>query len=240
MILCIDIGNTNIVSAIWNGKNFTNHSRIETNKEKFDHLRELDINSIAISSVVPIITEQYCNEFKNEYNISPLVINHNNCGIKLSIDDPKEVGSDRICNVYAAKELFDGPIIVVDFGSATTYDVINDSGEFIGGAISPGVDVSARNLVERAALLNEVSFTFPNNVIGKNTLSNLQAGIMYAGVDAVDGMIRRIIKELNRNPIVILTGGFSSILSPKLKIKHQLIPMLTLEGIRSIYDYNTI
>ena len=207
MILCIDIGNTNIVSAIWDGRNFTNYSRIETSKEKFIHLKNLDINSIAISSVVPTITEKYCKRIANEYNISPLIINHTNCGIKLNIDDPKEVGPDRICNVYAARELFEGPIIIVDFGSATTYDVIDNFGEFIGGAISPGIDVSAKNLIERAALLNQASFSFPENVIGKNTISNLQSGIMYAGVDAVDGMIERIIKELNENPTVILTAS---------------------------------
>jgi len=239
MILCIDIGNTNIVSALWNGEEFINYNRIESNNYNTTPFIGDGIKEITISSVVPNITKEYINLSKKKYNISPLIINHTNCGITLKVDSPKEVGPDRICNVYAAKELIGVSTIVVDFGSATTYDVINNKGEFIGGAISPGIDVSANNLIKKAALLKETTFIFPKKVIGKNTTTNLQSGIMYAGIDAIDGMLNRIISELDMDMNVVLTGGFSKIISTKLSTSHKLIPMLTLDGIRLINQYNS-
>jgi len=235
MILCIDIGNTNIVSAIWDGKKFIDFSRIETyNSNIFEANHNFD--KVALSSVVPNLTKLYIEHYTTKHNINPIVIDYLNCGIKLDVDNPMEVGPDRICNAFAASQLEKGPTIVVDFGSATTYDIIDKNGCFIGGAIAPGIDVSANNLIQKAALLKEVAFTFPDSVIGKNTIANLQSGIMFSGLDAIEGMLKRISKELDEEANIYLTGGFSSIISSKLEISHKLFPMLTLEGIRLISD----
>ena len=128
-------------------------------------------------------------------------MNHNNCKINLTVDQPSEVGPDRICNAVGAQKKYGTPCVIIDFGSATTYDIINDKGSFIGGAISPGIDVSANYLIKKAALLNEAVFKFPKNVIGKNTNTNLQSGIMYGGLDSVQGMIKRIMDEMNNQEL---------------------------------------
>ena len=235
MILCIDIGNTNIVSATWDGRSFIDYSRIETNGSDIIEINN-NINKVALSSVVPDLTRLYVENYMKMYNIIPIVIDYSNCGIKLNVDNPMEVGPDRICNVFAASQLEKGPIIVVDFGSATTYDIIDVNGHFIGGAIAPGIDVSAKNLIQKAALLKKAAFRFPKSVIGKNTITNLQSGIMFSGLDAVEGMLKRISNELNGEISIYLTGGFSSIISEKLKISHKLLPMLTLDGIRLISE----
>ena len=237
MMLCIDIGNTNIAYATCIKNNFNKIQRIETKKE--DLIISDDIDSIAITSVVPSLTDYYINYFKTKYNLNPFVVDYNNCGIKLSVDNPTEVGADRICNVAGVKEKYGFPCIIIDFGSATTYDIINNNEEFIGGAIAPGIDVSANYLIKKAALLNKTAFQFPNNVIGKNTETNLQSGIMYGGLDSVEGMINRIKKELNYKSInIILTGGFSSLISPKMKTKHILDKSITLYGLKIIFNNN--
>tara|TARA_Y100001970_G_C14151773_1_gene813122 strand:+ start:421 stop:1146 length:726 start_codon:yes stop_codon:yes gene_type:complete len=239
MILCIDIGNSNIVYALWNGNAFINIQRIETGESDIEVLNNIEISQVAITSVVPKLTNYYSNYFNQKLNISPFIVNHSNCQIHLDVEAPKDVGPDRICNVYGVREKYGFPAIVIDFGSATTYDVINVKGDFIGGAIAPGIDVSANYLIQKAALLKSTAFKFPDTVIGKNTETNLQSGIMYGGLDSVEGMVDRIKNELNINDVkVILTGGFSSIISDKLSIKHCLDKTITLLGLKLIFDYN--
>ena len=238
MILCIDIGNTNISYAIWDN-NFSSINRIETKKYKTIFPLKNKIQNIAITSVVPTISDYYKNYLNNEYQIKPFIVNYKNCGINLNVEKPSEVGPDRICNSIGAKNKYGSPSLIIDFGSATTYDIVDKNGDFIGGAIAPGIDVSANNLIKKAALLNETIFKFPNNVIGKNTNTNLQSGIMYGGLDAVQGMIKRIINELNEKNIqIILTGGFSSLISKELNINHTLDEYITLHGLRKIYTHN--
>ena len=242
MILFIDIGNTNVVCALWDGQIYLHSRRIESisgRNEKFSGIKSSEVESIIISSVVPLLTDEYISDVKEKFNLDPFIVTHENCGIQLLVDQPNEVGADRICNVAAASTLFDCPIIVVDFGSATTYDVINEDSAFIGGAIAPGIDVSAHHLIEKTALLRSAAFQFPKTVVGKNTESNLQSGIMFGGVDAVTGMLSRIQTEMNwDNCTVILTGGFSSLISPKLDIPHTLSPDLTLDGMRIVAGKN--
>ena len=240
MIYCIDIGNTNVVCAKWNGKKYCEFHRFDTIIPLDKHLNSLDfknIKNIIISSVVPKITQYYANKINNK-NI--FIVNHLNCKIKLKVDFPNEVGPDRICNSYAASKKYSPPIIIVDFGSATTYDVIDENGSFIGGAIAPGIDISAYNLIKKTALLKKAIFKFPDKTIGKNTIDNLKSGIMLGGVDSVDGMLKRIKNELNnkRKLTILLTGGFSSLISPMLKTKHFLVPNLTLDGMRLIFKHN--
>ena len=186
-----------------------------------------------------MLTKHYSNYFKRLYNIESFIVNHQNCEIKLDVQTPSEVGPDRICNAIGAWEKYGAPCIVIDFGSATTYDVINENGDFIGGAIAPGIDISANYLIQKAALLKQAAFKFPNNIIGKNTETNLQSGIMYGGLDAVEGMIKRIINETTyENMNIILTGGFSSLISSRMEISHKLDKTITLYGLKLIADNN--
>ena len=147
------------------------------------------------------------------------------------------MGTDRICNTVAAKELIGSPAIIGDIGSATNYDVMDKTGAFIGGAIAPGLKTAAKNLFEKAALLKETTFTVPTSVIGKDTTTNLQSGIMLGAIDVIDGMFDRILKETEwKKPHNIITGGFGELISPHLQTKHTLLSTLTLDGIRIIYE----
>ena len=169
-----------------------------------------------------------------------LIINHENSNLNLSVTDPKTIGADRLCNIKAAIKLYKYPTIIVDFGTATTYDTINENGYFIGGAIAPGPETAARNLFEKGALLKETTFTLPDYAIGKDTVTNLQSGIMMGAIDAIDGMFGRIQSETGwTKPNSIITGGFGEMISPYLKTKHTLIPTLTLDGIQIIYEKST-
>ena len=165
------------------------------------------------------------------------MINHKNAGVVLDVDSPKEVGIDRICNTAAAIELIGVPTIVGDIGSATNYDVVDEKGAFIGGAIAPGLETAALNLFEKAALLKETAFTVPTSVIGRDTTTNLQSGIMLGAIDVIDGMFKRIHIETGwKEPYNIITGGFGELISSYLETKHILLSSLTLDGVRIIYD----
>ena len=241
MMLLIDIGNTNIVYALYDGNNYILNKRMLP-KNNLEHimneLSHYTINYVAIASVVPNITNQYLKQFKEKFNIEPFVVSYKNANIKLIVDSNKEVGPDRICNVKAAIKKTDKNCIVIDFGTATTYDVINDKKEFIGGAIAPGIQVSGTYLIEKAALLQNTDLEFPEKYIGKNTKTNIQSGIMYGALHSIEGMVKNIKKELNHKSDIILTGGFSQLISSKLSFQHKLEPNLTIEGIKLIFEEN--
>ena len=199
-------------------------------------LQEYEITDAAISSVVPRLTDVYVQSIKNIFHIAAFVISHKNADIKLDVDSPEEVGTDRICNTAAAVELAGTPAIIGDIGSATNYDVVDEKGTFIGGAIAPGLETAARNLFEKAALLKETALTVPKSAIGRDTPTNLQSGIMLGAIDVIDGMFNRIKTETGWDKTHnIITGGFGKLISPHLKTKHAIIPTLTLDGIRIIY-----
>ena len=235
-LTCIDIGNTNIVMGLYKNNSLVNVQRIETNEIEIE--KKLNLNTdhlIAISSVVPKV-EMF---IKKQINTSYFSVSHINSNIALDVDSPNEVGNDRICNMKVAikKKLY--PSIIVDFGSATTYDVIDKNGHFIGGAIAPGIDVSAQYLFKKAAQLNNVDFEAPKSAIGKNTMTNLQSGIMYGGIDSINGMLTRIKGELDDEiQHIILTGGFSTILSKYISHSHMLDLDMTLKGIKLIWEEN--
>ncbi len=241
MMLLVDIGNTNIVYALYDGNNYILNKRMLP-KNNLEHimneLSHYTINYVAIASVVPNITNQYLKQFKEKFNIEPFVVSYKNANIKLIVDSNKEVGPDRICNVKAAIKKTDKNCIVIDFGTATTYDVINDKKEFIGGAIAPGIQVSGTYLIEKAALLQNTALEFPEKYIGKNTKTNIQSGIMYGALNSIEGMVKNIKKELNHKSDIILTGGFSQLISSKLSFQHKLEPNLTIEGIKLIFEEN--
>jgi len=238
MILCIDMGNTNVVTALWDGKKYLKEHRnvsVLGIKECLSHIDFRTVSKIIISSVVPKLTHEYINKLEKVTSVTPFVVDWQNCNLELDVDMPHEVGADRICNSFAAKNILGSPVVVVDFGSATTYDVIDANGAFIGGAIAPGIDISADHLIDKTALLKSTAFQFPEKAVGRNTKTNLQSGIMFGGIDAINGMLNRIQIEMNwKNINVILTGGFSSLISPQLGCPHQLSPHLTLDGMRFI------
>ena len=243
MLLAIDIGNTNVTVGIIENQKIIAIHRIESDYSAelgLNNLNLIGIKSAIISSVVPLQTESYQTACERLFNFSPFIVKHNNVNkVKLDVEMPSSVGADRICNVVAANHKYSNSKIIVDFGTATTYDVINKNGVFIGGAIAPGIDVSANYLYNKAALLRDTAFQFPENVVGRNTETNLQSGIMFGAVDAVKGMVNRIKNEMKwRDCEIILTGGFSTVISPGLSIKHHVEPFLTLFGMEIIFNEN--
>lgn len=240
MLLAIDIGNTNVVCGVNQKDKWIKQIRIQSDMafwQRFQQLSKYEITNAAISSVVPKLTDIYCEAVNNLFHVDSFIITHKNAGIQLEVESAVEVGTDRICNVAAANELVGTPAIIGDIGSATNYDVVDEKGAFIGGAIAPGLETAARNLFEKAALLKETAFTVPDSAIGKDTATNLQSGIMLGAIDVIDGMLKRIKDESGwKKPHNIITGGFGAQISPHLKTKHTLLPNLTLEGIRLIYE----
>ncbi|MBC8322290.1 MAG: type III pantothenate kinase [Candidatus Marinimicrobia bacterium] len=252
MILAIDIGNTNVVLGLFKDSEIIESWRFTTDSTRTidecwvslkllaqDADRDLDeINEIVIGSVVPketFVFKKMCNHY---LNITPFEVNGStNLGIKLDVSSPEEVGPDRIANVYAAGKLYGKPAVVVDFGTATTYDVIDEKGSFIGGAIAPGIETSAIHLFQNAALLHRIDFEIPNSAIGKDTRTNLESGILFGAADQVDGMIKRIKDEKGWNDIpVIVTGGLGKVIGGIAKTKITFDDDLTLKGLFHIFN----
>ena len=242
MILVVDIGNTQIKLGVFENQKLikeVSFLTFEAFKQNIDLLNSYSIDATAISSVVPKLTSITINEIKNYCNDNVLIVTDENCQVKLNIEQPNTVGADRLCNMAAGIYYYNYPLIIIDFGTANTYDVIDSNCAFIGGVISPGVETSARYLIEKAALLDETKFKFPNQVIGKTTKTNIQSGIMFGAIDQITGMINRIKDEtVTDNYTIVLTGGFGKLLSPKLNVEHVLDENLTLKGLLHIYNLN--
>lgn len=251
MILAIDIGNTNVVLGLFNGNEIIESWRLNTKSARTidecwvavrllaqESGRDLKkISGVVIGSVVPketFVFKKMCNHY---LQLKPLEINGSiDLGIKLKVDSPSEVGADRIANVYGAGKLYGKPAIVVDFGTATTYDVADEKGYFIGGAIAPGIETSAQHLFEKAALLHRIDFEIPRKAIGRNTRTNLESGILFGAADQMDGMIRRIKKEKGWNRVpVIVTGGLGKVIGGIAKTKVIMDSELTLKGLYYLY-----
>lgn len=251
MFLAIDTGNTHTSFGIFEADKILTTFRLATNyvcDEKIfaeflsDSLLSLNIDihqikNVGLSSVVPRADKNLVEVTGRLFNCESLLISpRTKLDFKLLVDNPDEVGADRICNVAAGFHKYGGPLVIIDFGTATTYDVVSEKGDFIGGVIAPGVKTSAQALFDLAAKLPEVDLKFPGNVIGTNTVHNMQSGIMNAALDSMEGMIRRISTELGTNPKIIATGGFSKTIFPHTKILDALEFDLVLEGIKIIYD----
>lgn len=251
MFLAIDTGNTHTSFGIFEEDKILTTFRLATNyicDEKifteflFDSLISLNIDihhlkNVGLSSVVPRADKNLVEVTGRLFNCEPLLISpRTKLDFKLLVDNPDEVGADRICSVAAGFHKFGGPLIIIDFGTATTYDVVSKNGDFIGGVIAPGVKTSAQALFDLAAKLPEVELTFPSKVLGTNTIHNMQSGIMNAALDSMEGMIRRISTELGTKPKTIATGGFSKTIFPHTKIIDSLEFDLVLEGIKIVYD----
>ncbi|MBI1803837.1 MAG: type III pantothenate kinase [Ignavibacteriae bacterium] len=255
MILTIDIGNTDTVLGVFRGEKLLDEWRItsslkRTDDEVWPHVKlfsqeskiNLDkITGVAIASVVPALTDVFMVMTEKYLHVEPVIISGDmpELGMTIRYDDPKKLGADRICNAVAAYAKYGGPAIVVDFGTATTYDIVSKKGEFLGGMIAPGIETAASSLNRRTAKLPNAALQFPPSVIGTNTVACIQSGIMYGALDAMEGMIRRLRDILGKNTIVITTGGFSRIIAAKSTLVTHVEPALVLQGARLIYERAT-
>ena len=254
MILTMDIGNTNIKTALFDGENMVKYWRLTTNKmmssdeygillmNLFRHsgLDTSIVEGIIISSVAPSINYTIEHMAQNYFSLQPMMLVPGvKTGINLRYDNPRELGSDRIANAVAAYELYGGPCIFIDFGTATTFGAMNAKGDFLGGAICPGLKSAAEALVDRAAKLPNFELIKPDNVIGKNTITNLQSGIIFGHVGLVTYMVDKIRKEINEPKAkVIATGGLALLVADETDRIDVLDGTLTLKGLRLIYNKN--
>lgn len=251
MILALDIGNTHTVVGIydktkllgdWRVTSFVTRTEDEFGalvKQFCDDARVplKKISSVGISSVVPNLTDVCIKMSRKYFMIEPVVVSAQvDLGIKVLYDDPNAVGADRLCNAVAGFAKHRGPLIIVDFGTATTFDVVSKNGEYLGGVIAAGVETSAGELHRRAAKLPKIDLNFPSRVIGKNTVESMQSGILFGALDSMETMIRRISKELDDYPTVIGTGGFSEMMKKQSKVINKHEPTLVLDGIRLIVE----
>ena len=254
MILTMDIGNTNIKTALFDGENMVQYWRLSTNKQmssdeygillanlfRHNDLDMKDVSGIIISSVAPSINFTIEHMVQNYFGIQPMmVVPGIKTGINLKYDNPRELGSDRIANAVAAWELYGGPCIFIDFGTATTFGVVSREGEFLGGAIAPGLKLAAEALTERAAKLPRFELSKPESVIGRNTVTNMQAGIVYGYIGQVNYLVGRMKKELgDPNAKVIATGGLAVLVADESRVIDVMDGLLTLKGLCLIYEKN--
>jgi type III pantothenate kinase len=256
--LVIDVGNTNIVFGVYDGKKLIYDRRIATDKEKtsdeygmlfdqffkHDNIEIEDIDDIIISSVVPTLMHTLPAMAQRYFNIVPIVIGPGvKTGMNIKYDNPKEVGADRIVNAVAAYEKYGGPVIIVDFGTANTFCYVNKEGEYLGGVITPGISISAEALFLRTAKLPKVEITKPEKVIGKNTITSIQSGLIYGFAGMIDYIIDKMIEEMNQSKedvMVVATGGFANLISAETKNIKVVDKYLTLEGLRIIYERNKV
>ncbi len=253
MLLTIDIGNTNIIAGVFNGNQLIAHWRVAT-----DYARTADeygitfldvlttrmvetstIRSVILSSVVPPLTPAFEKMSQNYFHVLPLLVTSDlETGLTFRFEQPQEIGSDRIVNAAAAYARYGGPIIVVDFGTAITFCVVTKAGEYLGGAIAPGIQISADALVQRAAKLSSVELTLPKKVIGHNTASSVQSGLIYGFAGMVDGLVRRIKLHIGQECRVVATGGQAVLIAPIAETIDEVRDLLTLEGLELLYRKN--
>jgi type III pantothenate kinase len=253
MLLTIDIGNTNIKFGVYEDDRLRANWRIATERLKLaDEYAALinnlfglgglslrDVQGCAISCVVPPLTAQFRRLSRDYLNVEPVIIGPGvETGLRYTIDTPHELGSDRIANSVAAYQKHGGPVIAVAFGTATAFDVIAAGGEYIGGAIAPGIGISADALFRLAARLYQVELVRPPQVIGKNTVHYMQSGLLLGYAGLVEGLVRRMHAEMGSTCPVVATGGLAEVIAGETTTVTAVEPYLTLEGIRLIYEMN--
>lgn len=255
MLLAIDIGNTHTVFGVFRGSKLLTDWRVTSNHQRTEDeigaqvllflegkkISQRKITGVAISSVVPNLTDIFATMARKYFRVEPVIISSSlKLGIAIHYDDPSSVGADRLCNAIAGFAKYGGPLIIIDFGTATTYDVVAINGDYLGGVIAAGLETSAADLHRRAAKLPKIELHFPKNIIGTDTVSSMQAGILYGSLDSMEGMVDRLQKELKKREgkeaTVIATGGFSELMKKHSRVIRAWEPSLVLDGVKLIYE----
>ncbi len=256
-LFAIDIGNTNIHMGLWANDSWQFNWRASTVLERMpdewgilvrSFLRDSDlgykaIRGVAIASVVPPLTSAFIELTQRYIHVEPLVVTaHTNLGIKIDVDQPDQVGADRIVNAAAVHKLYGGPAIVIDFGTATTFDVISREGNYIGGSIAPGIGIALDALVGRTAQLHKVALEPPPSPIGRNTIHAIQSGLFWGYVGLVEGIVARIRSAMpdGKDAKIIATGGLAPLFREHTSVIEEIAPFLTLDGLRVIYELNAV
>jgi type III pantothenate kinase len=253
MLLVVDVGNTNISFGVFKGAALQHHVRCESARSRTPDeyavlvrqmlaLRGVDLDGIdaaIVASVVPTLTDTMVGLVRRAFGREALVVGPGiKTGMAILYENPREVGADRIVNAVAAYEWAKGAVIVVDFGTATTFDCVTPKGEYLGGVITPGVQISAEALFSRAARLHRVELALPPRVVGRNPVHSMQSGIVYGYAGLVDGLVSRIRKELGYACRVVATGGLARLIAPQTEAIEEVDDDLTLTGLRLIYERN--
>jgi len=253
MLLVVDIGNTNIALGLFEEGNLIQHWKIRTERDKtcdeygivllnllsLTNLEAESIKSVIISSVVPPLTPVFQELSQNLFKMKPLVVGPGlKTGMPILYENPQEVGADRVVASVAAFEKYGGPAIVVDFGTATTFDAVSAKGEYLGGSIAPGIQIAAEALYLKTAKLPRIEIKKPQHAIGRTTVTSMQSGLYFGYIGLVSNIIKEFSKELGEDIKVVATGSFASEIYPDLELIRYLEPFLVLEGLRIIHDRN--
>ena len=250
MLLVIDVGNTHITLGVYDGEEVKATFRATTKQPRtsdeygiqlcdlLEHrnFKIEDITDVIISSVVPDIMHSLGSAIIKYFHVKPIVPTTLDMGLKINTEHPKDIGPDRVVDAVAAYEKYGGPVIVVDFGTATTYDIVTEDGVFEGGVISPGIRTSARALWGGAAMLPEIEIRKPESIIAKETVSSMQGGLVFGYIGQTEYIIRKIKEAGYQNAKVVATGGLGNIIVPETEYIDIYDPMLTLDGLRMIYE----
>jgi type III pantothenate kinase len=253
MLLTVDIGNTNINLGVFNDTKLKATWRMATRVHRmpdeyaslilhlFEHegIDAAQITDAIMCSVVPPLSGVFQEMCRRYLKVTPLMVEAGvKTGVRIAMDNPREVGADRIVNAVAAHQLYGGPVIVIDLGTATTFDAVSKEGDYLGGAIAPGIAIATEALFSRTAVLPRVELTHPKRAIGRNTVAAMQSGIVFGYAGLIEGIVTRIQKELGVKAKVVATGGYSELLAGETKAIEEVNPDLTLVGLRLIYDMN--
>ncbi len=253
MLLCIDIGNTNIVIGVYNADELVLSSRISSDRSRLGdqyavEIKDIlglygfkmsDIDNAIISSVVPSLTGAIAHSIEAIFGFKPLILGPGTkTGLNIKIDDPAQLGSDFVAGAVAAKKLYKPPLVVIDMGTATTFSVIDKNGDFLGGSILPGLRVATDALVGRTSLLQLISFEAPASAIGKNTADSMNAGAIFGTAAMIDGMCERYFDEIGERATVVATGGIAPSVVPYCRTEIIVNDLLLLEGLKDIYERN--
>lgn len=255
MLLAVDIGNTNVTLGVFAGEELRATWRLATNIQQMadeyaalllnllhhQGLNTAEIKEVALCCVVPPLVSTFNDLFQRYFHVSPLIVGPGvKTGVRIRIDNPREVGADRIVNAAAAHYLYAGASIIIDLGTATTFDVVSKEGDYLGGVIAPGIAIAAEALFTRTAALPRVQLVPPKQSIGTNTVTAMQSGIIFGYVGLIEGMVARIQKELGERAMVIATGGYAELIAKETKVIDGVNSDLTLVGLRLIHQMNKV